>query len=57
MKFDVVDPASFILVPHSLHVAVRLPPLFVKLLKPKLMTKCTAPEGLGVAIVNAVFDM
>jgi len=49
-KFDVVDPASFIL-----HVAVHLPPLFGKLLKPKLMAKGTTPGGLCVTIVNAFF--
>ena len=47
MKFDVVDLASFILVPHTLHVAVGLLPLFTKLLKAKLMTKGTTPGGLG----------
>ena len=46
MKFDIVDPASFILVPHTLHVAVGLLPLFTKLLKAKLMTKAQLWEDL-----------
>ena len=52
MKLDVVDPASFILVPHTFLVAVGLLPLFTKLLKAKLMTKGTTPGGLGASAMH-----
>ena len=52
-----VTEVTFILVPHTLHVAIGLLPLFTKLLKAKLMTKGTAPGRLGIAIVNVFFDM
>ena len=56
MKFDVVYPVSFILVPHTLHVAVLLLQLFTKLVKAKRITKGTAAGGFCVAIVRAFFD-
>lgn len=51
MKFDVVEPASWMVIPHTLHEAVRLLPACTKSLKPNEITNGTAPAEPAAAMV------
>ena len=55
MKFDVVEPASWMVIPHTLHEAVRLLPACTKSLKPNEITNGTAPAEPAAAMVCLYF--
>ena len=54
IKLDVVKPASFILIPHTVQVAVRLFAVCVNALKPNVTTYGTVADELDVAMITVV---